>query len=141
MRVHHDDRAALRAVRLHGRREVLLRLELEVAVDREDHVGPRLGVADELIAATDLLSLCRNLDRALARSPRQLPVVLPFEAGRTDPVDVDEAQDLGRDGTGRVVPLGHGEEPDPRQVQVGELRRDVGVHLSLDVGERPRRRE
>src|SRR3970282_1135469 len=101
--IHDDDRATARSVRGDRVGERLLGLVLEVRVDRRHERRARDRHTLDVHAAPDRLPLRAELLRPLARYAREEALEAGLEAGKTLPVDADEAEDLCRERAPRVV--------------------------------------
>src|SRR5699024_9995799 len=114
---------------LDGAGDDLLRLPLQVAVDREHHVAAVDGSGGLLLAGGDDLALSTALVGGLPVRAAQLLVAGELGARQRGAVGADEAEDVPADGAGRVEAIRHPVRTDP-----GDPQRDRGVaHLRLDV--------
>ncbi len=133
VRVHDDRRRVLRMPLLHGLREHLLGVRLDLAVEREEDVAAlmRRTLLDRVHRLAERVP---HLDRA-SRLPRQLPVQLELEAREPRVVEAREPEHRGRDGALRIDALLVGRKGEADEVAFLELGRELRRRFPLDVDE------
>ncbi len=137
--VHGDRHAAVRPGRLDLVEQRVLRLPLQVLVDREHHVGPALGRDARLLRVGDVVAEWVLLDDELAGLAGEQRVVLLLDARQAGPVGPDLTDHRGRDRAGRVAAGRFRNEADARELHGLDGLGDVVVDRVRDVGEVARR--